>query len=255
MENHENTEKEVQYDLVSGDYASFVKSDPCKKFVQYPGIINLAGSLKGKSVLDVGCSSGCLTRQLSDKGANIVAYDISREQIRLAKDYKTKKKISYFISDPNKIEERLKRECGNDLPKFDKAISNLVLHYAKDQKHLAEFFRSTYNLLKKGGEFISIVINPEYKKIGKKVYNRQFEKTKEGMKADFLDFSGQVMMTVNYSDFTKKDYENAAIKSGFENVDWIKLAINKEGLSELGSKFWNDFENDCPFVGLVCKKT
>ena len=237
-----------QYDSKSKVYSDFVEFDPCKRFVQYPEAIRLLGNLKNKRVLDVGCGSGFLTREIAQSGAKVVAYDVSEKQIELAIKVGGQN-IKYLVADPVNIEKKL-----GDSSLFDKAISNLVLHYAKDKNHLIKFFSSTFNLLKEKGVFVAIFTNPNYNKLGKKIYNRYFEETKSGMKADFLDNSGKTLMTIYFSNFTKKDYEDAAKKAGFKYIKWEKIRVSKQGIKELG-KYWKDFENDCPYVGLICKKT
>jgi len=203
----------------------------------------------------VGCGGGNLTRQLAKKGAKVLSYDLSKEQISLAKKQEQKDElgIKYFVSEPEYIEKMLKKEFDKGFL-VDKAVSTLVLHYAKDFPYLIQFFESTFNLLKDGGEFVGIISNPDYKKLNQLRYNRFFQKTKTGMKADFFDFSGKVSMTIQFSDFSRKDYENASKKAGFKSFKWVNMKIDKLGIKKMGSSYWNGFEEDCPYVGFIAKK-
>jgi len=245
----------AQYDNISEDYTEFAKIDPIKKYAQYPEAIRLLGNVKGKKVLDVGCGSGLLTIQLVKKGAKIIGYDVSAGQIELAKKDEEKNKlgIKYFVADPTNIEGILKKNFKKT-PLFDKASSTLVLHYAKDREHLTKFFRSTFNLLKKGGTFSSIFTNPDYKKMGKVVYNRYFKKENGKIKFDFLDSAGNVKVSAYFSDLSRKDYEIASKKAGFMSFKWVKLKINPEGVKEMGKAFWKGYEEDCPYVGFIAIK-
>lgn len=250
-------DKKAQYNTsLSGRYAKLVKFDPCKKFVQYPETLRLLGSIKNKSILDIGCGQGHLTRQLAKKGANVIAYDVSKTQIELAKIHEKKEKlgIQYLVSDPYEIEDKLTKRIDLTISIFDKAVSTLVLHYAKDRKHLTKFFSSTYALLKNKGEFVSIFTNPEYKKLNKKRYNRLFIRTKKGMQTDFLDSLDNVIMTIYFSDFSKKDYEYAAKKAGFKKMRWVNIKLTKEGVKKMGKKYWDNFEKDCPYIGFIVRK-
>ena len=165
-----------QYNKISGDYSKYVNIDPSKQYVHYSEALRLLGNLKGKIILDVGCGNGIFTRTLARKGAKVIAYDISKKQIQLAKksEKKTPLGIRYFVANPSNIKKILKENL-----KFDLAVSVLVLLYAKNEKELGEFFLSTSNLLKPQGKFISITFNPNYKRLGISAYNRIFSQEGE----------------------------------------------------------------------------
>lgn len=246
----------AQYDKFSKNYTDFAKIDPTKVYAQYPEAIRILGDIKNKRVLDVGCGSGLLTTQLAKKGAKVIGYDVSKEQIELAKaeEHKNSFGIQYFVSGPEDIEKKLIKSFGNNLELFDKASSTLVLHYAKDRKHLTKFFSSTFRLLKHKGIFCAIFTNPDFQSMNKASYNRLFARENGKMRVDFLDSNGKVKVSAYFSDLSRKDYEFAAKKAGFESFKWIKLKVNKEGIKKMGSDFWKDYEKDCPYIGFVTVK-
>jgi SAM-dependent methyltransferase len=240
--------KREQYDTISREYADLVTADPAKRFVQYPSALRLLGDVSGKTVLDVGSGSGIFDRELSRRGAVVTGYDVSSEQVALARQAEQPETsdIRYVVSSP--------QEFRTEQP-FDKAVSVLVLHYAPDVKYLEAFFSSTEQALRDGGTFVSILVNPEFRRFGEILYNRRFIKLGNGrMKADFFGGDGAIRFSVEFSDFSTDDYERAAADGGFARSEWIPLKVEDEGRKELGEEFWRDFEEDSPFVGFIAYK-
>lgn len=236
----------IQYNTTtSKDYTNLVKLDPQKQFVQYPEALHFLGDVNHQVVLDVGCGSGAFAQELARRGALVTGYDSSPEQINIANKIQDGESgnIKYLISTPGEfISEK----------KFDIAVSVLVLHYANDINELRQFFSSTNKALKEGSKFVCILVNPNFKRQGEILYNRRFDRLgNKKMKADFLDGKKNVLLTVNFSDFSTEDYERAAHDGGFKKIEWKKLSINKEGLQKLGREYWRGFEDDCPFVGFI----
>jgi 2-polyprenyl-3-methyl-5-hydroxy-6-metoxy-1,4-benzoquinol methylase len=100
--------------------------------------------VEGKSVLDVGCGSGLLSKTLLDKGYNVMVIDNDWKAVEIAK----KKGIMGFVADINdwKTDE-----------KFDCIILGDVLEHINDDKST---MRKVYAMLKPNG---CIVVNvPSY---------------------------------------------------------------------------------------------
>ena len=76
---------------------------------------------EGKTVLDVGCGSGHLSKTLTEKGHSVVAIDCDWKAVGIAK----KKGIRAFVSDIN--------EWNSD-EKFDCIILGDVLEHIEDDK-------------------------------------------------------------------------------------------------------------------------
>jgi len=240
--------KQEQYDLISKEYTELVESDPSKHFVQYPSALRLLGDVSGKRVLDVGCGSGIFDRELALRGAIVTGYDASSEQVAKAQAALQDEpmNINYVVSNP--------QEFKTD-KQFDKAVSVLVLHYAPNKEYLEKFFSSTNQALKDNGEFDTILVNPDFKRLGEALYNRRFFRLGDGkMKADFLNKDQEASFSVEFSDFSMDDYEQAAIGGGFKKIEWVKLKPEEVGIEKMGEEYWKDFEEDCPYVGFVAHK-
>jgi ubiquinone/menaquinone biosynthesis C-methylase UbiE len=119
-------------------------------FVEQPAIKSLISSLKGKSVLDLGCGDGNFAKYCIDHGAiNVVGVDISSNMINQAKVENGHEKIEYVCMP---IEEL---EIPNE--KFDRIISSLAIHYIEDYP---ELLKKVNGLLHENGEFIFSTEHP-----------------------------------------------------------------------------------------------
>ena len=149
-----------QFNTISKDYSSFITTDPVRNYLHYPAVLD--NIKKDTSVLDIGCGDGRFLSMLASKPmGTLVGYDHARDLIKIADS------VRCLWSDPLKFKSKLR---------FDYATSIMVLPYAPDVAYLGHFFISAYKHLKKGGKFISVIINPEFEFYKKQVANRIFEK-------------------------------------------------------------------------------
>ncbi|MGM0903688.1 MAG: class I SAM-dependent methyltransferase [Bacillota bacterium] len=119
-------------------------------FVEQPAIKSLITSLKGKSVLDLGCGDGRFAKYCIDNVAtNVVGVDISSKMIEQARVQNMHENIKYLCMP---IEDL-------DLPneKYDLIISSLAIHYIEDYSAL---LKKVYALLHNKGEFIFSMEHP-----------------------------------------------------------------------------------------------
>lgn len=108
-------------------------------------------SLKGKSVLDIGCGGGVLSEEFAKAGAEVTGIDLSVTAIETAKRHATKMglHIDYRVSS---IKDFLK-----DRPKkFDIIVCAEVLEHLDD---VEGFLAEAVKPLKKGGLFFFGTIN------------------------------------------------------------------------------------------------
>ncbi|MEK6910760.1 MAG: class I SAM-dependent methyltransferase [Nanoarchaeota archaeon] len=240
--------KKEQFGKVSKSYASLAKIDPSKQYVQYPSALKLLGNIKGKNVLDIGCGDGHSSRAIASKGANVVGYDIAKEQIKIAESIEKHNSlgITYFNLDQYNFKSSIN---------FDKACAILVLPYSSNKRDLLYFFKSAYSNTSDNGEFIAIIFNPLYKRYDVLAYNRIFRKLLDNkIKIEFYNSEDKFLFSAEASDFSKTNYEEAAKKAGFKKFTWKKLKVSKKGISALGERFWKNYENDCPYIGLIASK-
>jgi len=86
-----------------------------------PTIMRLAGNIKNRRVIDVGCGSGYLTAKLAEEATQVVGVDPSKEMIRIAKrEYGGTSRLAFC----NSSIEDFPKHYSN---KFDVAVSNMSL--------------------------------------------------------------------------------------------------------------------------------
>lgn len=235
-----------EYNKIGEKYSELIKKDPLKIYLQYPGLIKLLGNIKGKCMLDIGCGNGFFSSMIAEKGAKIVGFDVSEKQIELAKENEKKLKLGmeFFCSDQFRF----------SYPgKFDSAFSNMVIFYAVDFKELVQFFKCAFNFLKENGEFISVIVNPDYKRFGELHYDRKIIRIGKRAKSEFYINGKFDVSSGFYSFFTKPEYENAAKQAGFSRFEWKNIKIEKQGINDKGKEFWEGYDSD-PLYGIFVAK-
>jgi len=114
-----------------------------------PAMLNLAGDVAGRRILDVGCGSGPLSAALRDRGAIMSGFDLSAEMLDLARE-RLGEDADLTVGD-------LAKPLPYADAEFDDVVASLVLHYLEDWTGpLAELRR----VLEPGGRLILSVNHP-----------------------------------------------------------------------------------------------
>ena len=138
------------YDSIAEGYTAENESNLINGYYGRPAILNLAGDVAGRRILDAGCGSGPIAAALRDRGAIVTGFDSSAGMLELAR----RRLGAGFRSAPG-------RAWPDPLPfpddTFDDVIASSVLHYLEDWTGpLAEVRR----VLKPGGRLIAAVEHP-----------------------------------------------------------------------------------------------
>jgi len=140
---------ETNYDDFAQDYSDENESSLLNAYYERPAILQMAGDIAGRRILDIGCGSGPLSQKLIERGAKVSGFDASQGMIDLAR-----KRLG--------SEAELKvADLGDKLPyeddSFDDAVASLVFHYLEDwTQPLAEVRR----IIKPGGRLILSLNHP-----------------------------------------------------------------------------------------------
>ena len=114
-----------------------------------PAMLDLAGEVAGRRILDAGCGAGPLAAALRDRGAEITGFDSSPAMVELARR-RLGTDTDVLVAD---LAEPLPFATGE----FDDVVVSLVLHYLEDWTGpLAELRR----VLKTGGRLLVVVNHP-----------------------------------------------------------------------------------------------
>ncbi|MEQ1875066.1 MAG: class I SAM-dependent methyltransferase [Bdellovibrionia bacterium] len=103
--------------------------------------------VKGKSVLDLGCGTGLLTREIMGWGGRVRGVDQSEKMIEIARA--DLPDVSFYVASAGSLPFE-----DDD---FDVVASSLVMHYMKD---LMPAFKEAARVLKKNGRFVFSMHHP-----------------------------------------------------------------------------------------------
>jgi ubiquinone/menaquinone biosynthesis C-methylase UbiE len=137
------------YDTFGEAYTAENEANLINGYYARPAIVDLAGEVTGRHVLDAGCGSGPLFAALRDRGAIVTGFDSSTKMVELARR-RLGDDAALHVAD-----------VASPLPfadgAFDDVVAALVLHYLEDwTAPLAEIRR----VLKPGGRLIMSVNHP-----------------------------------------------------------------------------------------------
>jgi SAM-dependent methyltransferase len=139
----------ADYDQMADLYADDAAVDPLKVSYDRPTILAMAGDVRDKRVLDVGCASGGLSELFVERGANVAGIDLNPRLIERARE-RLGSRAEFHVAD---ISAPLAFESGS----FDVVAASLVLHYLKDWgAPLREFAR----ILRPGGLLVLSTHHP-----------------------------------------------------------------------------------------------
>jgi SAM-dependent methyltransferase len=137
------------YDSFAEAYAAETESNLINGYYARPAVLDLAGDVAGRRILDVGCGAGPLLEALRDRGAIVTGVETSAKMLELARQR---------LGDGAALQQA-DLTCPLPFPDgaFDDVIVCLVLHYLQDwTAPLAELRR----VLAPGGRLIVAVNHP-----------------------------------------------------------------------------------------------
>ena len=137
------------YDSFAEAYTAETETNLINGYYMRPAVLDLAGDVAGRRILDAGCGSGPLSAALRDRGAVVTGLDASAGMLQLAR-----RRLGPGA-------DLILADLGSPLPfgdgAFDDVVAALVLHYFQDwTAPLAELRR----VLKPGGRLIAAVDHP-----------------------------------------------------------------------------------------------
>ncbi|MFD5248719.1 GrpB family protein [Amycolatopsis sp. NPDC058340] len=140
----------AQYDGFARLYAAHAETSSTNAHYDRPAVVELAGDVAGKRVLDVGSAAGHLSALLAEKGADVLGVDASEGMVAVARE-KFGHVARFETADVSRPMPFLEDAS------IDVVTASLVLHYLKDWgPALAEFRR----VLKPGGILVFSVHHP-----------------------------------------------------------------------------------------------
>lgn len=125
----------------------------------FPGMLEVLELNESSNVLEIGCGSGALSRQIAGSGCSVLATDFCESFINIAKQ-KPNENIKYCIADATDFDALV--SLKNTVP-FDRIVASMVLH---DMWTLDALFDALPQLLKRNGSFVFSLPHPYFNRGG-----------------------------------------------------------------------------------------
>ncbi|CDL86287.1 class I SAM-dependent DNA methyltransferase [Xenorhabdus cabanillasii] len=238
----------IIYNPVAHLYEDFTNSAPQAKII-IRTILNLAGDIQGKSVLDLACGYGLYSWLFKSHGASrVVGVDISDKMIELAK-----KKSQ---QDGDNIEFHIRDVCTMEsFGKFDLIVAAWLLHYSESVEKLEMMFQSIANNLSPSGKLISYICSPDYRlaKGNCKKYHLNIlseEPWQNGLRHKVELMSTPPISFTMYR-WSREQYQEASRKAGLK-LEWHEPMLLQSDIDSYPSHFWDDYKNNCFETPFVC---
>lgn len=131
-------------------YAAWSVKNPVNNKYDRPTILDLAGDLNGRHVLELGCAAGGLTAHLVARAATVLAVDAEPRMIELARQ-RVGAEAQFKLVDLDQPDGIAPSAS------VDVVVASLVLHYIEDWTPL---LRELHRCLKPHGTFIFSLHHP-----------------------------------------------------------------------------------------------
>lgn len=244
----------TQYDDIAEQFRQ-IKHSPVNQYITDYTFFKMVGERdKHKSVLDLACGEGHSCRTLKRRGASkVVGVDISLEMIRLARQQESSQPlgIEYLCRDV--------LELGK-VGEFDLVVASFLLNYAQTKEQLVQMCRVAFDNLKPGGHFILINENVGQSPNHYQGYERYgYTKTiaepwQEGSVITYTMSTGTEQLQFKGYYWSQSTCQQAFQSAGFNTLEWQNLACSPQGIEAYGSKFWQNFLDNPPFVGIIAQR-
>lgn len=230
-------------DLLEKDKDSFQQK------VILPNLIRIVEPNKGMKMLDLACGQGYFAREFYEKGADVVACDISEELVELAQKH-SKSGIKYFVSAADNFTKVLATteaaESGSKIKlesdHFDVITIVLAL---QNIENLAGVFEECAKALKPQAKLIFVLNHPAFRIPKRSSWQWDGDNSRQFRRIDayMSDSKIEIDMTPGENNPNKKQftvsfhrplqvYFKALSKSGFAVTrleEWISHKVSEKG--------------------------
>lgn len=170
----------------------------------YERLLEIAGSLDGKRVLDFGCGSGWASIEYDRRGAEVFTFDISQDNINVAKDNFKKNNVDGLI----RIDKMAAESLQYDDESFDIIIGRAILHHT----NMPESIKEAHRVLKRGGK--AFFIEPLNHNPLIKLYRKQTPEKRTPTEKP-LDYSDIQSFKNIFADVSSEEYYFLALAAFF----------------------------------------
>lgn len=224
-----------QYDALA-ELSEQTAHSPLRKFYEEHTMFEALGDVTGLGVLDLACGTGLYSRKLKERGAKrVLGVDNSEGMIDYARYLEEK--------DPLQVEYKVRDAAQlGDVGTFDCVVGTYLLHYAPTRDALYAMARNIRGVLRPGGRFVTICMNPQINTADPAYYLNYGFQVSGGL-SDGAPITLEIVlpgMETKLSAFrwTKESYEGALKEAGFKELVWHPPLLDPMGVEIFGDDFW-----------------
>lgn len=238
-------DRENNYNEIAEQYKK-TEIKPDKKFSILPTVLKIAGDVRGKTVLDLGCGDGFFTEEFGSAGADkVIGVDNSQKQIDLARSRAPLPNVEYIFGDI----------FTGTLPPSDIINSPFVLNYAETVEYVDLFLQRLFQALNPGGKLILVIDLPSGISLEKFGAKKTLESEEDGAQITIELFNNDNhICTLHATYFKQETIRQLLISAGFENIIIHKPIISEDGISQKTEDFWNGYTDNCELGYITAEK-
>lgn len=152
MEKMKQDSSTIAWNAMGDEWFELAQTGESRLHFIMPNMLKYMGDVQGLRILDLGCGEGGYSRELTKRGANLVAIDCSRRAIeysvRLAEEEHLS--IVHHVRNSNDL-------FDIDSDQFDLVLCSMMLMDCED---LDGTLQEVYRVLKPGGKLFASVLHP-----------------------------------------------------------------------------------------------
>ncbi len=242
-----------QYRTISGQYSQ-ARKDDVTNFLETPSVQALLGDISGASAIDYACGTGHYSRLLRKLGAGyVLGVDLSPAMIEAARREEEQNRLGvvYEVSD-----------AASDITavfgSFDVATAIFLFNYAEDEQTLERMFEAVAANLNSDGRLAAVVPNPDFingrdDMLAYGYFLEEIGKGPESLRVR-MSFVGDEDFSIQFTQWSRRAYEEALARAGFADVQWTPFAVSQEGFDRYGHSFWEAILNNPKSVALSARR-
>ncbi len=218
-----------------------------RAYMEIPSVFTYLDNLQGKKVFDFGCGTGIYSRLLKQAGASeVYGYDVSEGMLSVAKEIEDKNPLGiHYI---NELSDALAGQ-------FDIVLGVYVMPYASHVDGLNGMALSMANLLKPGGQLLTLPMHPDT--ATDDAYYRPYGFGISPIDNDGRTEGGIYALRITGTDdkilahwWSYTALQHSLTQAGFGIATWHAPIVSPEDQQKVSPQFWRPYLNQ-PHAAIV----